>query len=218
MKSVTIKLISKAEKELFFKIILLSGLSIMGYSRLSTKNNRAESIKLTNIYRDNFGDFDKLHVPNKPPIIAKMISVLNPRFNLAERNDVAIKIYQALQKYKIAPQIVVAIIDTESNFNHELVSSTGDLSLAQVNVNVWNKEFLRMNLPTINPEKLKTDKAYSLEIMARILSILKTRYEKKDRRWYARYHSKTKKYKRNYLTKLESRMRLLQKAQVVAMK
>lgn len=111
----------------------------------------------------------------------------------------------------------MAIIDTESSFNHEAVSSTGDLSLAQVNVNVWNKEFIRLNLAPIDTEKLKVDKTYALDVMGRILNILKSRYGKQDRRWYARYHSKTKKYKRNYLQKLESRMRLLEKSQIVAM-
>lgn len=213
----TTKLISTSEKELFFKVMVVSSLAIMVCSRFPAKQNKVESIKLTSVYRDNFGDFDKVHVSNKPPVIAKMISVLKPGFNVAEVNDVAAKIHLVLQKYKIEPQIVVAIIDTESSFNHEAVSSTGDLSLAQVNVNVWNKEFIRLNLAPIDTEKLKVDKTYALDVMGRILNILKTRYGKHDRRWYARYHSKTKKYKRNYLHKLESRMRLLEKSQIVAM-
>lgn len=213
----TTKLISTSEKELFFKVMVVSSLAIMVCSRFPAKQNKVESIKLTSVYRDNFGDFDKVHVSNKPPVIAKMISVLKPGFNVAEVNDVAVKIHQVLQKYKIEPQIVVAIIDTESSFNHEAVSSTGDLSLAQVNVNVWNKEFIRLNLAPIDTEKLKVDKTYALDVMGRILNILKTRYGKHDRRWYARYHSRTKKYKRNYLNKLESRMRLLEKSQIVAM-
>lgn len=181
-------------------------------SHEASKINKAESIKLTNIYYDAFGDFDKVHVPNKSPVIAKMISVLKPEFSTVQSNEVAVKIQQAFAKYKIEPQIVVAIIDTESSFNHDLVSSTGDLSLAQVNVEVWNKEFSRMNLDLIEAEKLKADQAYSLEVMAQILNILKTRYEKNDRRWYARYHSKTKKHKKVYLAKLESRMKLLEKS------
>lgn len=223
MKCVTTKFIAATEKELL-GIIVLSSLSIIACSHLPAKVNKVskfkkiENIKLTDVNQDNFGDFDKASVSNKPPVIAKMISVLKPRFGVTERNDVAAQIHHALLKYQIEPQIVVAIIDTESSFNHELVSSTGDISLAQVNVNVWNKEFARMNLPPIDSEKLKADQAYSLEVMAKILHILKTRYEKKDRRWYARYHSKTKKYKRNYLNKLESRMKLLEKSELVAMK
>lgn len=220
MKTQTNQLISKSEKEIFIKIILLSSIAIGVCLNIKEENKstKLQAIKINKIYNDKFGDFDKAHIPNKPPVIAKMISVLKPDFTPAERNDVAEKIHQAFTKYKIEPQIVVAIIDTESNFNHELVSSTGDLSMAQVNVEVWNKEFKRMNLDLIEEEKLKADKVYSLEVMAQILQILKTRYEKKDRRWYARYHSKNNKHKREYLSKLESRMKLLEKARIVAFK
>lgn len=219
MKTIAARFINLSEKELFFKIVVLSGLSILVCSRLtksSSISSKSETIKLTTIYRDNFGDFDKVHVPNKPPVIAKMISVLKPDFDSAQTQDVALKIHQAFSKYKIEPQIVVAIIDTESSFNHDVVSSTGDLSLAQVNVDVWNKEFVRMKMNPIETEKLKADQAYSLEVMAQILHILKTRYAKNDRRWYARYHSKTKKHKRVYLAKLETRMKMLEQSRVAS--
>lgn len=97
----TTKLISTSEKELFFKVMVVSSLAIMVCSRFPAKPNKVESIKLTSVYRDNFGDFDKVHVSNKPPVIAKMISVLKPGFNVAEVNDVAVKIHLVLQKYKI---------------------------------------------------------------------------------------------------------------------
>jgi len=181
-------------------------------------SEKDEAIKLTQIYKDNFGDFDKVHISTKPSVIAKMISTLKPEFNQGQVNDVASKISQVFGKYKIEPQIVVAIIDTESDFNHSLVSSTGDVSLAQINAEVWNKEFERMNMELIEKDKLKADEEYSLEVMAQILNILKKRYEKKDRRWYARYHSKTTKHKHGYLSKLERRMKKLEKSQIVAMK
>lgn len=216
MKQLRSKNHSVSDNKLFVRIIVLSSLSIIACSHLPTSETKPVAIKLTPVDQDHFGDFDKVHVPNKPPVIAKMISVLKPDIDSEERNEVAGKIHQAFHKYKIEPQIVVAIIDTESSFNPDAVSTSGDLSIAQVNVDVWNKEFLRMNLDLIETEKLKADQAYSLEVMAQILNILKTRYGKKDRRWYARYHSKTKKHKRDYLTKLESRMKLLEKAAIVA--
>lgn len=194
----------------FFKMVCLTARNFnVSYSRFPT-------VKLAHIYDDQYGNFDQVKMPNNPPVIAKMISVLKPNFSLEKRNEVATKISHALKKYKIEPQIVVAIIDAESDFNHAMVSSTGDLSMAQVNVDIWNKEFARMNLNLIEPEKLKADEAYSLEVMAQILSILKSRYEKKDRRWYARYHSKTKKHKREYLSKLNTRMKLLEKSKLLA--
>lgn len=211
MKTIIINLTKRKDKELIFKVALLSTLAV-GVSLQRPKTfNKAEAIKIDSVYNDNYGDFDRENVPNKAPVIAKMISALKPRLSSLERQEVAEKIQLALNKHKIAPQIVVAIIDTESNFRQDLVSSTGDLSMAQVNVEVWNKEFERMNLELIDIERVKTDEVYSLEKMAQILEILKNRYEKKDRRWYARYHSKTKKHKRVYLAKLESRMKRLEK-------
>lgn len=217
MNRIARKLLNQNEKELFFKILLVSSLVIGVCSRGHLTNEKIPAIKLTQETFDSFGDFDKVHVPNKPSVIAQMITVLKPEFSMEQSHFVANKIHQAFLKYKIEPQIVVAIIDTESNFNHDLVSSTGDLSLAQVNVEVWNKEFSRMKLNLIEADKLKADQAYSLEVMAQILNILKTRYGKADRRWYARYHSKTKKHKKVYLTKLESRMKLLEKSRIATL-
>ena len=61
----------------------------------------------------------------------------------------------------------------------------------------------------IKENLITTDQAYAMETMARILSIIKNRHAKKDRRWYARYHSNTTKYKHDYLRKIEIRMKLL---------
>jgi hypothetical protein len=216
MKKIKINLVSIKDKELFFKVALISTLAIgVTVNMNNRKFSKVRSIKIDHIYNDHFGNFDKVNIPNKSPMIAKMISVLRPNFSPVERHNVAAKIHLALTKYHIPPQIVVAIIDTESNFNQDAVSSTGDLSMAQVNAEVWNKEFLRMNLGAIDIERLKADESYSLEVMTQILHILKTRYEKKDRRWYARYHSRTEKHKKVYLLKLESRLKQLENANLL---
>lgn len=217
METRTSNLAPKYERELFAKIILISAIMTGLYSYFVNKTSKSDSIKIINVNYDHFGNFDQVHIANKSPVIAKMISVLNPELGPAKINDVAEKIHQAFAKYKIEPQIVVAIIDTESKFNHELISSTGDLSMAQVNVDIWNKEFERMNMNLIESSKLKADEAYSLEVMAQILHILKTRYGKKDRRWYARYHSKSTKHKKAYLSKLQFRLKLLEKSKLLAL-
>lgn len=216
MKAITHTLANRTDKDVFIKIVLLSSIAIGAISGLKNGSSNVQSIKITNIYQyaDPFGDFDKAPVPNKPPVIAEMISVLKPEFSLAKRTAVAKKIHKAFGKYQIQPQIVVAILDAESDFNQNAVSSSGDLSVAQVNVDVWNKEFERLKMMPIEVERLKADEAYSLEVMAQILHILKKRYEKKDRRWYARYHSKTQKHKNAYLDKLSTRMKLLEKSRV----
>lgn len=164
---------------------------------------------------EKFGNFDIVHVPNKAPLIAQMISVVQPELEVNTRNKIANDIHHAIKKYKVMPQIIVSLIDTESNFQFSKVSSTGDLSLGQVNVEVWNAEFKRLKLPLIKKELLVLeDQGYAIEKMAQILSILKARHAKKDRRWYARYHSNTTKYKTDYLRKIEIRMKMLADARI----
>lgn len=160
-----------------------------------------------------------MYVPNNAEIIAQMIAVVQPELEAQFRQQVARDISSAITQYKVEPQIMVALIDTESNFQYSKVSSTGDLSIAQVNVDVWNKEFARLGLPLIKKNQLtKKDQRYALEVMARILSIIKSRHAKKDRRWYARYHSGTTKYKTEYLNKIEIRMKKLSKSAMIAMR
>lgn len=156
-----------------------------------------------------FENFDRKPYPNEAFIIANMIAVVQPELNGEERDTIASQISLAIKKYKVEPQIIVAIIDTESDFNAKKVSCTGDISIAQINVEVWNKEFERMNKPLMLKTKIIADQEYALMKMAEILHIIKKRHGKKDRRWYARYHSNTHRYKKDYLHKLEIRLRML---------
>lgn len=165
-------------------------------------------------YLEKLGNFDKVYIPNNAPLISHMISIVQPELEINTRNKIANDIHLAITKYKVEPQIMVALIDTESDFKYDKISTTGDLSLAQVNVDVWNVEFKRMKQPLIDTEKLTSeDQSYAMEVMANILSILKKRHLEKDRRWYARYHSNTKRYKNDYLKKIEVRMKLLSDSQ-----
>lgn len=156
-----------------------------------------------------FENFDKKPFPTDAFVIANMIAVVQPELDEEQRDLIASKLSVAIKKYNIEPQIFVAIIDTESNFKSEMVSSTGDLSLAQINVDMWNKEFKRMKRPLIDKELIKIDQIYALETMAEILNIIKLRYEKIDHKWYARYHSSTEKYKNDYTKKLDLRLSLM---------
>jgi hypothetical protein len=156
-----------------------------------------------------FQDFDRRPYPHDAFILAKMIAVIKPELEADNRNLIASQISVAINKYKIAPQLMVAIIDTESDFQSDKISRTGDISIAQINVKMWNKEFVRMKRPLLSKTRIKNDQQYAVMVMAEILNLLKTRYEKRDRRWYARYHSNSYKNKSNYLHKLEVRLRAL---------
>lgn len=142
-------------------------------------------------------------------VIAKMIGKIQPEVKVANRMRIAQSLNNVAKKHNIDPKLMIAIIGTESDFCNNKVSSTGDLSLAQINPDVWNREFARLGLEKLNNTRLKKDEVYALNKMAQILSILKHRHEKKDKNWYARYHSHTRKYKNQYSAKVQLRLRMI---------
>lgn len=150
-------------------------------------------------------DVDANHIA----LIAKMIKTVQPDLKEINANRIAKSLYNTTKKYKVDPKLMIAIIGTESDFVNTKVSTTGDLSLAQINTEVWNKEFVRLGLNQLNPKLLKKDEAYALGKMAEILNIIKARHGKKDSKWFARYHSHTKKFKDIYSIKVEKRMRMI---------
>lgn len=192
------------------KTFLITFLVVLVGCSTTTITPKKEKIVKKKSEELRLGNFDKVYIPNEAPKIAKMISIVQPEIEINFRNKIANNIQSAVKKYNVEPQIIVALIDTESNFHSDKVSTTGDLSIAQVNLRVWNKEFERMKMPLIEKEKLiTTDQTYAIHTMTQILSIIKKRFGNKDRRWYARYHSNTKKYKNEYLRRIEVRMKML---------
>lgn len=210
MTKQTIKQLMKAAILLGSFLFMASCSSLRPKSVVFTKNEHKKHSKIVkSSLPPKFENFDRQPFPNESFIIANMISVVQPELEEIQRDTIASQISKAIKKYKVEAQIIVAIIDTESDFKADKVSTTGDLSVAQINVDVWNKEFMRMKKPLLIKERIKKDQEYALMKMAEILSIIKSKYEKKDRRWYARYHSNTYKHKSEYLHKLEIRLRLL---------
>lgn len=146
---------------------------------------------------------------NNVNVISKMIKAVQPELENKDRNRIAYSLYMTTKKYKVDPKLMIAIIGTESDFVNSKVSTTGDLSLAQINTDIWNKEFERLGLDKLNAKRLKKDETYALAKMAEILNILKARHAKHDTKWFARYHSHTTKYKNLYSKKVEKRMRMI---------
>lgn len=153
----------------------------------------------------NKNDIDANHIK----LIAKMIGKIQPELKEINKKRIAKSIYNTTKKYKIDPKLMIAIIGTESDFVNSKVSTTGDLSLAQINTDIWNKEFVRLGLAQLNSKLLKKNEVYALSKMAEILNIIKARHAKKDSKWFARYHSHTKKFKELYSVKVEKRMRMI---------
>lgn len=178
-----------------------AGIPFRGYNKFS--------IDSTESLPPRFENFDNKPYPKDSFAIANMIAVVQPELDEESRDNIANKLSLAIKKYNIEPQIFISIIDTESNFNSDKISHTGDLSMAQINVEMWNREFKRMNLPLMDKEKIQSDLDYSFQKMAEILNIIKIRHEKEDRTWYARYHSGTPKLKDDYLKKLTVRLKMM---------
>lgn len=141
--------------------------------------------------------------------LSKMIAAIQPGLKEHNRKRIATALYKTAKNHKLDPKIMIAIISTESDFENSRVSPTGDLSLAQINIEIWNKEFSRLGLKQLNKKLLKTNEAYALNKMAEILNIIKSRHAKNDNKWFARYHSHTKKYKDIYNLKLEKKLRMI---------
>ena len=142
-------------------------------------------------------------------VISKMIEAVQPNLNEKKRKQISLALYQTSKKFAVDPKIMVAIISTESGFDNAAVSVSGDLSLAQINTKVWDVEFQRLGLGKIDKKLLKADESYALEKMGKILSLLKNRHAKKDAKWYAIYHSRTKKFKNIYDGKIQERFRTI---------
>jgi hypothetical protein len=106
-------------------------------------------------------------------------------------------------------KMMLSIIKVESSFDQSVVSSTGDVSVAQVNYDHWSPEFKRLHYPNLDKEKLKNDVFYSVKIMADILAIISKGHQK-DKLWYARYHSKTPNKKIPYAKKVSAELHLIE--------
>ena len=119
-------------------------------------------------------------------------------------------IYKESIHYNINPKVLVAIIMVESSFRQDVVSSTGDISLAQINVKTWTKEFKRLKRKGLDEKRMHKEPAYAIARMAEILSILAERHEgKKD--WFAYYHSSTPEHKKAYFNRVVNKLAMMDK-------
>lgn len=119
----------------------------------------------------------------------------------AKLNMIAHSIMNSSKTHKVEPTIIISIIMVESSFNQNAVSSTGDISIVQINYKVWGKESKRLKFD-LDQARLKKDSNYAIDRMGVILSYLHKTYSTKDPHWYARYHSKTSEHKMAYLKKV----------------
>lgn len=116
--------------------------------------------------------------------------------------DLGYKIQSMSKDLNLHPFVLVALINQESTFRHSARSRTGDIGLTQINYEIWSKELLRVKSVVLSKSILKKDMEYALEITRHILNIIKTKHSK-DRRWVARYHSRSYKEKVKYIKAIQ---------------
>lgn len=139
-------------------------------------------------------------------LLSKMIREIQPNLSEKKAYTLAKKIYTHSSNFNLDPKILIAILYIESNFRNNVTSKTGDYSMAQINVDIWNREFTRLGMSKLDKHLLKYNENYVIYKMAKILSILDQRKLKHDKNWYANYHSMTPKLKNIYAKKINSKI------------
>ena len=149
--------------------------------------------------------------------VENIVSIISDVYGKKPNDNVrliASAVAKETESHHLDYKMMLSIIKVESSFDQSMVSSTGDLSVAQVNYEHWAPEFKRLGYPKLDKEKLKTDIGYSVKIMADILEIMSHRH-KKDKLWYARYHSGTPSKKIAYAQKVSNELNLIEENEIL---
>jgi hypothetical protein len=154
-----------------------------------------------------------------PALAAAVDKVLAVIKILSQLSDVEVyrPVAQSLVKYTKAHnmdyRMVLALLMTESSMNQQAISTTGDLGIGQINYDIWQEEFTRLKKAPLDKVKLKHDTDYAIQRTVEILSILKNN---KDKKWIAKYHSKTPSLKTAYYKKINKQLVKLAQADKAA--
>jgi len=140
--------------------------------------------------------------------VKRSVSKLAPHLSAERQIKVASAIYSNAKRYRIPKRVLLSIIKIESNFKSSKISSTGDYSIVQINLKIWNKEFTRLGFPKINKNELVKNDDYAISKMCHILNIIRSRHSK-DKQWYVRYHSNTPEYNSIYKIKIDKVMKFI---------
>jgi soluble lytic murein transglycosylase-like protein len=144
---------------------------------------------------------------NKRQSLESVILTFNPKISKDYAKKLAKIAKENAVKHNLDPHLILSILNTESSFNQRAISSTNDISIAQINTSVWTPEyFKKVTGESINQSKLLKDEAYAVSRMCLILKHYKKRYPK-DKNWFARYHSGTPVHKERYSNKVKNSLR-----------
>jgi hypothetical protein len=131
---------------------------------------------------------------NQTPVteIVNKIEELNPRLSDIRAKKLAKIIVKESDHYDIDPNILVAILRQESNFEpgqnvcyivhrHHACFTTCDVGVSQIN-KVWLDKW------SLNEEDMVKNDALNIHIAARVLSIIKRQFGEEEN-WFSRYNT-----------------------------
>jgi hypothetical protein len=174
-------------------------------THLSSLNNHDVNLLLS--LQEHKNEDPQNYEAQKDDVIASIKEILSPYIK-GEHKDTAMEkiaqaIYNTSKTQKIDYLLFLSIMKVETTtFDQSKVSETGDISIAQIKPEVWEKEFIRLKRKPLDKKRLKKDSAYAIDRMGEILHIIQSRH-KDDPYWYARYHSGTPKHKMAYSSKVQ---------------
>ena len=152
---------------------------------------------------------------SKTEIVEAISEVISPY--IKEKHNVqkiAESLFETSKDRKVDYLLFLSIMKVETTtFNQDAVSSSGDLSIAQIKPEVWTEEFERLGKEPLDVKRLKKDSAYAIDRMGEILE-LQNKHKEKDPYWYARYHSKTPSKKLKYAKKVQEEYLKIKVAQI----
>lgn len=137
-------------------------------------------------------------------IIGSAIRILNPKIDPAYANTLSSYIRKVAIMFDLDYRLFVLILKVESDFNHKAVSTTGDLSIAQIYHKYWMKPHRRAHLKVTGHllDNILDHEFYALMVMGEILK-LNQKFVQEDLYWFARYHSNTPEFKEKYIKKMK---------------
>lgn len=200
------KAISLIQDVSFFEnyTYLMSELESVGMKTHNLQLLTNHDIKLVlSLNSEQEDDIDDLIVSDDD-IINSIADVVSPYVkDKSKVEKIANAILETSKERKVDYLLFLSIMKVETTtFNQNAISSTGDVSIAQIKPEVWTKEFERLGREPLDVKRLKSDSSYAIDRMGEILEI-QNKYRKKDPVWYARYHSKTPEYKNAYAAKVQ---------------
>ena len=105
-------------------------------------------LNLEDVGGESEEDFSQLDAIEREATVEKIEALINSYYSYKKDNTRALaeKIFDQSKEKSLDYHILLGIIKTESDFNQDAVSSTGDLSMVQINYRIWSREYLRRQL------------------------------------------------------------------------